>query len=545
MRRRDLSKAILASAAGSMLATPRLQAQNTAVASQAAHTAAESAARVTPTDTRFPPGDVRRYGARGDGVSDDTPAFQAAIDVARLANRGSVYAPVGAAEGIVRVPAPEVFYLLAGALNCTFGGTANQHGITLRGEAGLSPGSPAIIARHRGHVFDLTGCESAVFEDLNIGTDSGINPQTCFFLARNRSRSSAGFHRFRNVRVHGKFTTAILYNYGSESNVYSECVWYNESTAPATKVAVFSSHNIFGLHSGFEPVASGAQSCLDHQILGGQLCNTSGDAAADVLYLDAVGSLKIFGPWMSAGVNSHGRALLYVDSTNGASGLGLLFGVQGEVGNTQQYGLYFADQSPSIPSAWTIDGCFLPNAKQAIFAAANTTLDRFHISNLHEAMPHGLLAAVVQNSTIAAGTLPLSIGTSRRNALIGDSSRWRIGAREHDYWIDSGAANKAWSPDTRGLKVSGRLVIAEASCVFHGPLVTLTATLTASSIECASGATITGLPAAARVRSALVSVCDADSGAALGSGLVAASTIVLPAISPRKSIVVSASYFTA
>jgi hypothetical protein len=544
MRRRDVPKGILVSAAGAVLGARQV----TAEAQQSdARTRAEIQAGVLPTDARYAPGDVRRYGARGDGVTNDAPAFQAAIDVARLANHGTVYAPAGVAGGTVQIPPPEVFYLLTSPVNCAFEGAANQHGVAIRGETGPSLDCPAIIAKHNGHVFDLTGCDSAVLENLNIGTDEHTNPETCFFLARNRSGGSAGFHRFRNVRVHGKFKTAILYNYGSESNVCSECIWYNESAARGSKVAVFSSFNIFGLTSGFVATATGGQSCIDHQILGGNFVNTSGDTAADVFYLDAVNGLKVFGPWMSAGIHSHGRALIYVDSTNGASSVGEVYGLQGEVGATQEYGLYFGGESANTATGWTIDGCYLPNARYMIFCAPNTILDNFHIGNLRELTPGGVSAAgVVQNSTINAGTLPLAIGISRRNALIGDASRWQIGTRDHDYWIDSGAANKTWRPGTDALRVRGRLAVSDASCIFHGPLVTLCTTLTATtSIECTAGAALTGLPAPAVAKSALVNVADTNTGALIGCGMVAGSAILLPAISARQSVVISASYFAA
>jgi len=513
-----------------------------------ARTRAEATAGVSPVDVRYPPGDVRRYGARGDGVTNDAPAFQAAIDVARLANPGTIYAPAGAG-GAVQIPAPDVFYLLTVPLNCTFDGPANQHGIAFRGAMGPNPNSPALIARHEGHIFDLTGCDSAVFENLTIGTDADTNPRTCFFLARNRTASDAAYHRFRNVRVQGKFHTAILYNYGSECDVYSECVWYNTSASPGTKVAVFSSHNIFGLTSEFIATANGVQSCIDHQIFGGEFVNTSGDAAADVIYMDNVNNLKMFGPWMSAGVHSYGRALIYVDCTNGASSLGEVYGLQGEVGlgSNQLYGLYFAGQSVNTTIGWTVDGCYLPNGRNAIYCDPKTTLGDFQISGLRELLSHGISAAgVVQNSTINSGAMPLSIGTSRQNVLIGDSTRWTIGRRDHDYWIDSGAANKTWSPQISGLKVRGRLTVSNASCVFHGPLVTVSTTLTATtSLECAAGAALNGLPAAASSRSALVNVADASTGQAIGSGMVMGSAIVLPAISPRPSVVISASYFAA
>lgn len=59
-------------------------------------TAAEAAAGVTPTNYFVEPGNVRRYGAVGDGVTNDTAAIQAAINVAAAANSGrSVFIPAG------------------------------------------------------------------------------------------------------------------------------------------------------------------------------------------------------------------------------------------------------------------------------------------------------------------------------------------------------------------------------------------------------------------------------------------------------------------
>lgn len=58
-----------------------------------AQTDAEIAAEVTPVNYAYPPGNVKRYGAMGDGVTDDTAAFQSANAVG---NRGiEIYVPEG------------------------------------------------------------------------------------------------------------------------------------------------------------------------------------------------------------------------------------------------------------------------------------------------------------------------------------------------------------------------------------------------------------------------------------------------------------------
>lgn len=81
MRRRDISKALFATAAGSTVVAQRAQAQ-TCMAPCYAQTAAEIGAGVTPVNYAYVPGDVRRYGAVGDGVTPDNAAVALAINLA-------------------------------------------------------------------------------------------------------------------------------------------------------------------------------------------------------------------------------------------------------------------------------------------------------------------------------------------------------------------------------------------------------------------------------------------------------------------------------
>lgn len=79
MDRRDISRVLLGSVAGAALLSERAAAQ-TCVAPCYPLTAAEIAAGVTPTNLSFHPGDVRRYGAVGDGSTNCSPAIQAACN---------------------------------------------------------------------------------------------------------------------------------------------------------------------------------------------------------------------------------------------------------------------------------------------------------------------------------------------------------------------------------------------------------------------------------------------------------------------------------
>lgn len=56
-------------------------------------TSKEKQTGITPINPAFPPGDIRRYGAKGDGVTDDTFAIQNAIDA--CIESGEVFIPEG------------------------------------------------------------------------------------------------------------------------------------------------------------------------------------------------------------------------------------------------------------------------------------------------------------------------------------------------------------------------------------------------------------------------------------------------------------------
>lgn len=372
-------------------------------------------------------------GAVGDGVTNDTAAFQAAIN------------DVKATGAALIVPYPASFYNITGALDLSVAGQPNLRGISVIGVGGTCQDLPAIKFKHTGVGFDCTGGSGYLFDNLNIGSDAATYPTCAFLFARNNTNGSAGRHRMINCRIVGRFSKANVYSYASEENEYISCCMTNQLAATATKVVCITGNNVLSVSSTFQTIATGSQSNLVHTFHGGDYYNQAGHASSDVFYLDTASAFRLHDAWAyCASATVNGRALIYVDTTNGSSDYCSVIGLTGESsGFLQTEGIYFGD-SAATPTGWTIEGCRLPSAAFAIYAHPLVTLDNFQIRGITESASKGLSAAgTVQKSTINSHDMLLVIGTSSHNVLIGKAVQWTITTRTGDYWIDAGTGNVA------------------------------------------------------------------------------------------------------
>jgi hypothetical protein len=510
-------------------------------------TALETSVGATAINFFYPPMYVDRYATNSSpGATDMAPAFNTAIEVAMVAGGTVHYGST----------AP---YLLNGPLNLTTSDQPNLPGITIRNDAGptinAGVGGATLIANHNDHVFDCTGTQGIAFEYVAVRTGV-LNPQTCWFLSRNSTGGGAGSHSFLNCTAAGNFTVSVLYDYGAESCKWIGGYYQNTFTSGSAAAGIWTSFNINLLTSSFQTIPTGSVSTIDHQILGGNWINLSTNAQADCWRFDGLsGPFKAFGTWIGCTTETvGGRSLIFVDPANAPTVQVQLYGIEGEnaggVANPN-YGILFGAGS-SIHTGWTIDGCKLPTQVRAISAQAGITLDNFHIRNVIEVTSNGIqVVTALQFSVVDSVSTILTVpGTSSNNTLIGDSSRWTIGTRSNDNWIDSGTTNKSWSPVLGTVTHGGILTINETRCLFNGNQVDVEFVMTDTvGISASSGQTITGLPAVALRRSAMVLVANEATSAAIGAGFIEAGTnsIRMPAFSvgPNVSVCVSARYFVA
>jgi hypothetical protein len=240
--------------------------------------------------------DVKSYGAIGDGVTNDAPAFQLAINAARVAG------------GVVFIPAGE--YRLTSALDLTSAGVAASLSVTIRG-AGRR--STLLSVVHTGHGFDCTGTAFLSFEDFSVSGNAVTVPKTAFFLARNSTGGSAGWHQFTRITTTGQFSVAVVYNYAAEDMRDSHSTFSNDCAAG--KCIYITGSNKAAQQSSFSPtvtVYTTVASCTDHRLFGTEMWN-GGSGNSDCLYLESVRCVT----WRDgfSTVTNNGRSHVYVDAS--------------------------------------------------------------------------------------------------------------------------------------------------------------------------------------------------------------------------------------
>jgi hypothetical protein len=169
MRRRDIPQALFASAAGASFLPGEARGEADRTAAVYPQIKSESAAKVTPKDTSYPPGNVRRYGA-GDGVTHDDVAFAAAC----------------AANSCVFVPSGD--YLLRSQVS------VDKSNIAIIGE---EPGTGSVKIRLAGSA----GAGAAAFRWGSMATDVRVANVGIFLGNAGAAQIGLRFAELRRSRI--------------------------------------------------------------------------------------------------------------------------------------------------------------------------------------------------------------------------------------------------------------------------------------------------------------------------------------------------------
>jgi len=374
---------------------------------------------------------VKDYGAVGNGVADDTAAFQACATYLKSVG-GTMYIPRG-------------IYLLTAPIDFTCNVGVTNRGIAVLGEGtgtedGLSTIAPLVIGQHTGHVFDCAGRRDMTWQNLCVFGHASTIPQTGWFFARNTAGSGAGRHRFINVRAEGSFTKAAVYQYASEENDYIACFMVNNRRN--TAVFITTGTNILGLTSTFMSIATGSQSNIVLNINGGSWFAAGGTST--VFQLEATGDVTIDKAWIACfDATSGGRSLVLIDGTNSDNANIAITRCKGENNtNNVTYGVMFANGTRNHSGIY-IENNFFYATNSAIYADAGQSLYQCTIKGLLiDTTPTGVRLQNTWKCYFQLGYTGIIIaGTSTGDVIFADNANVSIGTRVDTLVLDNGTGN--------------------------------------------------------------------------------------------------------
>ena len=178
-------------------------------------TTEEAAANITPTDYSYMPGNVMRYGAVGDGATNDTAAIQDAISVASASPNGElVYLPTGT-------------YAVT-EINLSSATSIFSRSLKLKGDGRYLT---KIVPFAAGNVLlNMKGQNNAHIEGMTFDSSS-YTSQCAIFAARTTTSTNCNNNKFRDIFVDGSYSKASVVLNGSESSNWFNCRFTNSNAA--------------------------------------------------------------------------------------------------------------------------------------------------------------------------------------------------------------------------------------------------------------------------------------------------------------------------
>ena len=349
--------------------------------------------------------DITQFGAKADGVTNDAPAFNAAIKYikARQTKTGSY-------DVCQVLKIPSGLYAVSDSIDLTLLRDINM---VLDGDGsvifGKCAGDP---------VIDALGSRWLTIRDLTIIGDQTQTPKLGIQIGRLSGNIVADDHLFEDVKIIGHYSLACLLNLAAETSGFHHVLLWNDFADPRSYCLIQDGVNHFGSRSKFVP-DQGDKGEADNSFNENEFINCDfrhggggvpvwlGDTARHRFircYAAASGEATFV---VYCGKNSH--TMLDVDCHCEASGLKAAFLFTGAETTSVIYGFSYTDHS-----------CF---ASSAVFRTDK------HINKI-----------VLQDADIDIGYFPFS---SCR--IFDDPAKWlvtgRYGSRTDQQWNGNSCFN--------------------------------------------------------------------------------------------------------